>query len=109
MTASQRRQQIETMLDDDPQDSFLRYALAMELRKEGDLTTSIERMRTLIDGDPPFVPAFLMSAQQLVELRRIDEASAILRDGIQQARNQGETHAAAEMAELLTRLGKVSQ
>ena len=46
-----------------------------------------------------------MAAQQLVKLSRIDEARSMLRDGIDAARNQGNSHAAGEMAELLTQLG----
>ena len=48
-----------------------------------------------------------MSAQQLVKLARVDEARSMLRAGIEAARQQGNAHAAAEMAELLTQLGAV--
>jgi hypothetical protein len=46
-----------------------------------------------------------MAAQQLIRHGRIDEARAALRDGIDEARRQGNTHAAGEMAELLMGLG----
>jgi hypothetical protein len=38
-------------------------------------------------------------------LGRIDEARAALRQGIEQARAQGDLHAAGEMGELLASLG----
>jgi hypothetical protein len=47
-----------------------------------------------------------MAAQQLAELERIEDARELLRDGIEEARAQGNSHAAAEMAELLAQLGK---
>ena len=100
-----RREQIEAMLAEEPDDVFLRYSLAMELAKEGDHDGSLSRLAELRAGEPPYVPAFFMAAQQLVRLDRRDEARAILRDGIEAARAQGDSHAAAEMSELLAALG----
>lgn len=94
------------MLQDDPTDDFLRYSLAMELRKEADHTNSIEALRSLTVQAKPYVPAFFMAGQQLVELNRIEEARTFLRDGIDEARRQGDGHAAAEMSELLSSLGE---
>lgn len=100
-----RRERIETMLADDPRDTFLRYSLAMELDKEGEHERSLELLRGLMGESPGYVPAFFMSAQQLSRLDRTDEARASLRDGIEQARQQGDTHAAGEMSEFLASLG----
>jgi hypothetical protein len=47
-----------------------------------------------------------MAAQQLAELDQIEQARALLRDGIEEARTQNNLHAAAEMSELLSDLGK---
>jgi tetratricopeptide (TPR) repeat protein len=100
-----RRAKIEAMLADDPNDVFLRYSLALELEKEGDHAASLARLAELQTESPPYVPAFFMAAQQLVRLDRVDEARRVLRDGIEQARLQGNAHAAGEMAELLASLG----
>jgi len=100
-----RRQKIETMLEDDPDDVFLRYSLAMELRKEGEHEASLARLEALANDPTPYVPAFFMTAQQLANLDRIEEARSWLRNGIEQARHQGDSHAASEMGEFLTSLG----
>jgi thioredoxin-like negative regulator of GroEL len=105
MTPSDRREKIEAMLAEQPDDTFLRYSLAMELQKEGRHEMSLQRFRDLMADDPPYVPAFFMSAKQLVELGKIAEARAALREGVDQARQQGEHHAASEMSELLATLG----
>ena len=55
--------------------------------------------------DPPHVPSFLMGAQLLADLSRTEEARAVLRTGIEAARDQDNAHAASEMAELLASLG----
>src|SRR4051794_20266160 len=99
--APSRRERIEAMLADDPIDTFLRYSLAMELEKEGRHDDSLERLRGLMQDDPKYVPSFFMAAQQLVTLNRIADARTALRDGIEEARQQGDLHAAGEMGELL--------
>ena len=104
MAELSRRKKIEAMLADDPADTFLRYSLALELEKEGEHESSLERFRELMGDDPPYVPAFFMSAQHLVRQDRQDEARAALRDGIEQAREQGDSHAAGEMSEFLASL-----
>jgi thioredoxin-like negative regulator of GroEL len=100
-----RRERIEAMLADDPGDTFLRYSLAMELDKEGEHERSLELLRGLMGDSPGYVPAFFMSAQQLARVGRTDDARAALRDGIEQARQQGDAHAAGEMSEFLATLG----
>lgn len=104
--AMNRREKIEAMLADDPTDTFLRYSLAMELRAASEHEASLQRLSELTRDDPPYVPAFFMAAQQLADLDRVDEARTYLRDGIEQARSQGDSHAAAEMSEFLTVLGE---
>jgi thioredoxin-like negative regulator of GroEL len=104
-----RLQRIEAMLADDPDDSFLRYSLALELRNAGRHEESLDRLGGLTKDQPPHVPAFFMAAQQLVELDRVNEARAFLRDGIDQARQQGDQHAAAEMSEFLSTLGEYGE
>jgi tetratricopeptide (TPR) repeat protein len=100
-----RREKIEALLADDPGDAFLRYSLAMELDKLAEHEESLALYRALTRDDPPYVPAFFMAAQQLTRLDRIDEARALLRDGIEFARQQGNAHAAGEMSEFLAGLG----
>jgi thioredoxin-like negative regulator of GroEL len=100
-----RREKIEAMLADDPGDTFLRYSLAMELDKEGDHDASLAKFAELARDTPPYVPAFFMAGQQLVRLGRTEAARTILRDGIEAARTQGDTHAAGEMSEFLASLG----
>ncbi|MCU0960535.1 MAG: tetratricopeptide repeat protein [Pirellulaceae bacterium] len=105
MNSVSRREQIEAMLQDEPQDTFLRYSLAMELQKEGEHEASLARFRELMRDRPPHVPAYFMAARLLLQLQRADEARATLREGIEYARAQGDHHAASEMGELLIALG----
>src|SRR3990172_7912172 len=101
MTATSRREKIESMLADDPSDPFLHYSLALELEKEGQHERSLAEFGGLMSAAPPYVPAFFMAAQQLARLNRVAEARTVLRDGIEHARTSGNAHAAGEMSEFL--------
>ena len=104
-----RREKIEAMLVEDPTDTFLRYSLAMELDKESENDESLIKLSELAKDEPPYVPAFFMAGQQLARLDRIAEARTVLRDGIEQARTQGDSHAAGEMSEFLASLGELGE
>ncbi|MEN1681063.1 MAG: hypothetical protein AAGJ46_15855 [Planctomycetota bacterium] len=104
-----RREKIEAMLVDEPDDVFLRYSLAMELDKEGENDDSLAKLTELIEGDPPYVPAFFMAGQQLARLGRVNKARDVLRVGIEAAREQNDNHAAGEMSEFLASLGSAGE
>lgn len=101
-----RRMQIETMLQAEPHDLFLRYCLAVEMQSDGESDRALLQFDELCREQPPHVAAFFRRAQLLVELDRIEEARTALREGIEIARIQGDTHAAGEMSELLADLGQ---
>jgi predicted Zn-dependent protease len=105
MTPAPRRQRLEAMLAEDPHDLFLRYALALELDKEGESDRSLQLLGELMRAEERYVPAFFMSGQILARLARFGEARTALRDGVEAARQQGDHHAAGEMAEFLASLG----
>ncbi len=99
-----RREKLEAMLADDPQDQLLRYMLAMELDKEGDHDRSLSSLEGLMNDDKPYVPAFLMAGQQLTRLARTADARAAFQRGIDEAQEQGEAHAFEELKRFLSEL-----
>lgn len=104
-----RREKIEALLRDAPDDVFLRYSLAMEMEGEGDWEAGIDILQVLARGTPSYVPAYHMAGRHLAKHGRIAEARAALREGIEEARRQGEAHAAGEMAEFLASLGDLGE
>lgn len=101
-----RRERIERMLAEEPDDVFLRYSLALELEAAGEWEAGLEILEALARGPSPYVPAFQMAAQHLVARERFDDARRVLREGIEEARRQGNAHAAREMSELLMGIGE---
>lgn len=100
-----RREKLESMLADDPQDQMLRYMLSQELDKEGDHDRSLSLLRSLMDDQPSYVPAFLMAGQQYQRLDRADEARAAFAAGIEAARQQNNDHARDELTRFLEEMG----
>ena len=109
MTTPSRLERIEAMLADEPADTFLLYSRAMELDKASRHDESLTQLAKLTEAETAYVPAFFMAGQQLTRLGRLDEARTALRDGIEEARRQGDAHAAGEMSEFLASLGALGE
>lgn len=104
MPAKSRREQIETMLADEPNDPELRYMLAMEYVSTADDAGAVRCFEELIQATPNYPPAYHQGGRALQRLNRIAEARALLLRGIPIAEKQGNAHAAGEMTELLQSL-----
>ena len=92
------------VIEQNPDDAFARYGLAMAHLSEGNSDAALNEFDTLIQNNPEYVPAYQMSAQTLAKLGRASEAMDRLRTGITTANRTGNTHAAAEMQGLLNDL-----
>jgi Tfp pilus assembly protein PilF len=97
MPAKSRKEQIEELLKDDPDDPFLRYGLAMEYVSQGDDAEAARCFRDMFKDLPDYMPAYMQGGQVLSRLGRIDEARAAFERGMTVARQQGNLHAAEEM------------
>jgi tetratricopeptide (TPR) repeat protein len=102
--ATARKQRLEEMLAQTPNDPELRYMLAMEHVSEEDDDGAVRCFRTLVEVAPDYAPAYHQAGRALHRLGRIDEARELLRLGIAAAEKQGNAHAAGEMLELLENL-----
>ncbi len=101
MAVSARAEQIEAMLAKTPADPFLKYALAMEYLKAGSRETGIAKLRQLTIDSPEYHAAHHQLGIALASDGMIDDASAVLKQGIAAAAKSGDTHAMGEMETLL--------
>jgi predicted Zn-dependent protease len=103
---SPRRLKLEQSLAEDPSDTFLRYGLALQCLREGDVAEGRSRLLALIADHPDDqVAAYQQLGQSYLEAGETHEAGAMLRAGIARAQTRGDWHAAAEMEGLLAQLG----
>ena len=105
MAGKSRKQMIEEMLAEQPDDPELRYALAMEYVSAGDHAAAVGHFQQLLTASPDYVPAYLQAGQALIRLGRAAEAREVLGRCIGAARAQGDLHAAEEMQGFLASLG----
>jgi Tfp pilus assembly protein PilF len=104
VTDKTRKQRLEELLQEDPNDPFLRYGLAMEFVSSGDDETAVRHFRDLIGVAPDYVPAYLQAGQALMRLGRPGESRPVWQQGVAAARRQGDRHAADEMEGFLAAL-----
>jgi predicted Zn-dependent protease len=103
---SRKRLMLEASLLEDPADTFLRYGLALQCLRDGDVVEGRERLQALIADHPADqVAAHQQLGQSYLEAGEFAEARATLQAGIALAYRTGERHAAAEMEGLLGSIG----
>jgi thioredoxin-like negative regulator of GroEL len=98
------RKQLEQLLESDPDDVFLQYALAKACVSEGEVERGLSQFQAVIDRNPNYVPAYFQKGQVLAEQGRPLEARSVLTAGIQVARQVGDSHAESEMTQFLETL-----
>lgn len=92
---------LREFLAKEPNDSFTRYALALEFAGQGETERCISMLQELIQLDPKYVPAYHQLGSAYQKLDRRDDAIAIFTRGIQVAVEQGDSHARGEMQDAL--------
>ena len=100
-----RREKLESMLQADPHDTFLQYALAMQCLSDGDDKGGTERFEALLVDDPNYVPAYMQLALALEKNAEIERSREVLRRGIEVAHRTGDDHAEGEMRGFLEQFG----
>lgn len=98
---SERLHILRTFLASDPDDTFSRYALAMEYRKMGDLHSCIRELDLLLRKDPNYVGAYYHLGKALMEIGDLQKAIEIYKKGISVATENAEHHALKELKEAL--------
>ena len=92
-----RIDQIRQFLQDSPNDSFLRYALAQELQKQGDIEAAKEAYLWLTENQPSYVATYYHLGKLLIALGEKEAALACYNLGIEHAKAAKELHALSEL------------
>jgi tetratricopeptide (TPR) repeat protein len=92
-----RIDQIRQFLQDSPNDSFLRYALAQELQKQGDVEAAKEAYLWLTDNQPSYVATYYHLGKLLIAQGEKEAALAWFNLGIEHAKAAKELHALSEL------------
>lgn len=99
-----RREKLQQMLQENPDDAFLLYGLAMEEQSVEDWDSALAGFDRVLSVDPDYVAAYFQKGQILARLDRIEEARRALEAGIDVGRRVGDAHAVGEMTAFLESL-----
>jgi Tfp pilus assembly protein PilF len=100
-----RKQKLEELLELDPNDSFVRYGLALEHVSAGQDAEAAAAFEELLRRDPGYVPGYMQGGLALMRLGEDERARDTWRQGIEVAKRAGDEHAAGEMTGFLASLG----
>jgi predicted Zn-dependent protease len=100
-----RLQMLKEYLDENPQDPFARYGLAIEYAKTGQTDVALQEFATLLSEHPDYTAGYQMAAQTLMQLGRSEEARNMLKAGVACAERTNNRHAMSEMQGMLDELG----
>ncbi|MEK6324345.1 MAG: tetratricopeptide repeat protein [Acidobacteriota bacterium] len=99
-----RREMLEEFVVQDPDDSFSRYAFALELEKEGSEQKAVPQLQEVIARDPSYVAAYYHLGRLLAKTGILDEARDVYRRGLVAATSANDQRARSEIQEALETL-----
>jgi tetratricopeptide (TPR) repeat protein len=100
---NKRLMMLEQLVSEGKADSFGRYALALEYKKEGRVDDALGAFQSLRDADADYLPQYLMAGQMLLDAGRAEHARDWLSAGIELARKKGDGKALGELEDALSK------
>ena len=95
-----RREFLEETLQQDPDNTFARYGLALELAKS-DPATAWTHFEYLLQHHPEYSATYYQAGSYLIKQGRLEDARNVLTAGIEVTSRQGKHHAQAELQSAL--------
>jgi tetratricopeptide (TPR) repeat protein len=96
-----RAEILQEMLAAKPEDTFARYALAVELAKSDRPGDAWEHFDYLLKNHPQYSATYYQAGAFLLNQNRREEARMVFRKGIEVTRQQGNQHAQSELERAL--------
>lgn len=91
-----RVNQLEKFLREDPNDPFTKYALALEFLNTNNIK-SAELFDNLLENHPNYIGTYYHAAALFTSLNQLEKAESIYVTGIRTAKELGESHALKEL------------
>ncbi len=88
---------IQAFLEQNPKDSFLRHALALEYIKLGQLNDAKTLFLAVLSDNPDYIGSYYHLARLLETLEERDAAIQWYEKGMETAKKAGDTHALNEL------------
>ena len=88
---------IKEMLVENPKDSFLCHALALEYIKLGNDDDAKKLFVSVLENEPGYIGTYYHLAKLLERIAETDEAIKVYEKGIEEARKAGDNHSLSEL------------
>lgn len=99
-----RIENLQNFLIEDPDDHFSRYALALEYQRLGDDTKAAELFSYLLEHVPDYLAAYYQYGKLLEKQQNAEKAAHIFKMGIAIAQKQGNGKTKRELESALSEL-----
>jgi predicted Zn-dependent protease len=99
-----RLEMLKKMLESDPGDAFLRYALAKEYEKLNDDNQAIRLLEALKTDEPEYTGLYYHLGKLYEKVNQADEALSTYNEGIHITKALGDLHALSELNNAKTNL-----
>ena len=96
--------QLARQIKNNPGDSFSKFALALEFRKEGEFKKARILFEDILSSDPDYVGVYYHLGKLYESLDRLDDAQNLYQKGITIADEQDEKRTKKELREALQQL-----
>jgi len=92
-----RIEKIKEMLTENPSDSFLKHALALEYIKVGNDNDARKLFESVLENEPGYIGSYYHLAKLLERIGETNEAIKIYEKGMEEARRAGDSHSLSEL------------
>lgn len=89
------------MLEKEPNDDFLNYALAVELEASGNNKAAIDQLNELLKRNPDYLGAYYKLGQLLEAMSSVKQALEVYNKGLELAQRLNNKKAAGELSEAI--------
>jgi Tfp pilus assembly protein PilF len=99
-----RLEQIKTLIEEDPRDAMLRFALGNEYFQLGQYAEAIESLNAALEIDPEYAFVYIQLAESYEKNGQIESARQTIEAGRGPARRNGDPNLMRQLDEIAARL-----
>jgi len=100
-----RLESLKSLVAQDPNNSFVRYGLAMEYAKEAQYDEAVKEFEAVLEGNSQYAAAYYHGGQTLEKMGKIEDARSMYERGIKVTMQTGDLHTRSELQAALDILG----
>ena len=100
----QRIEKLKEFLSQNPEDSFVQHALALEYIKLGDDITARKLFESILEREPGYIGSYYHLAKLLERAKDETAAINVYERGMEEAKKAGDQHAFGELRSALEEL-----